>query len=133
MPDPRGVVAVFNASQDTVDMICAELTGHGYRCVPGHVTDVKQGETDFIAFIEQENPQVIVWDISPPYDKNWAFFQLIRSSTALRGRGMVLTTTHKTHLDQLAGENTGALEIIGKPYDLNLISQAVGRAMPTRV
>ena len=133
MADPRGVVAVFNASDDTVDMICAELDAHGYRCVPGHVADVKQGETDFVAFIEREDPQVIVWDISPPYDKNWAFFQLIRSSTALRGRGVVLTTTHKAHLDRLAGEATGALEIIGKPYDLNLISQAVERAMPTPV
>jgi len=33
----------------------------------------------------------------------------------------VLTTTHKQHLDALAGLDTGAIEIIGKPYDLGVI------------
>ena len=123
-------VAIFNASDDTVELLGLILNQRGFRTVSGHVTDVKRGETDFVAFITEHDPQVIIWDISPPYDKNWVFFTLLRTSVALSGRGVVVTTTHKAHLDRMAGTETGAIEIIGKPYDLEAIADAVVKAMP---
>jgi len=62
-----------------------------------------------------------IWDIAPPYERNWNFFKLLRSARPLDHCHIVLTTTHKQHLDTLAGHDTGAIEIIGKPYDLQVI------------
>lgn len=45
---------------------------------------------------------------------------------------MVLTTTHKQHLDTLAGQDTGAFEIIGKPYDFAEIVSAVAQGLKRR-
>jgi DNA-binding LytR/AlgR family response regulator len=45
---------------------------------------------------------------------------------------IVLTTTHLRHLNELAGETVDAFELIGKPYDLNAIVDAVERAMEAR-
>jgi DNA-binding response OmpR family regulator len=129
MPDPVRTVAIFNASDDTVQMLADILELHGFRGVNAHVSDVKRGKTDFMAFIHEHDPAAVIWDISPPYDQNWNFFQLLRSSAALKDRGVVVTTTHKTHLDQLAGQDTGAIEIIGKPYDLDLVIKAVREAV----
>lgn len=70
-----------------------------------------------------------MWDISPPYHLNWAFFQLLRSSHALDGRGIVLTTTHKGHLDALVGHDSKAVEIVGKPYDLALLITGIEHAL----
>jgi DNA-binding response OmpR family regulator len=74
-----------------------------------------------------------VWDISPPYEGNWNFFQLIRSSSALDGRGVVLTTTHKVHLDHFAEADSGALEIVGKPVDLADLVERIRHALQHRV
>jgi hypothetical protein len=52
--------------------------------------------------------------IAPPYDRNWHFFKLLRSSALLAHSALVLTTTHKQHLDTLAGTETGAIEVVGK-------------------
>lgn len=123
------VVAIFNASDDTVEMLEELLQSRGYRTANGHVADIKRGELDFVAFVAEHRPDVVIWDISPPYDKNWVFFQLLRTSASLEGCGVVVTTTHKGHLDALAGTDTGALEIIGKPYDLNRIVDAVQAAI----
>jgi DNA-binding response OmpR family regulator len=123
-------VAIFNASDDTVEMLAEILAAHAFRGVNGHVSDIKRGEMDFVAFIAEHDPGVVIWDIAPPYDKNWKFFQLLRSSNVLRGRGVVLTTTHKAHLDNMAGRDTGAIEILGKPYDLDLVVKAVQKALP---
>ncbi len=132
MTNTAPTIAIFDASDDTVDLLVLALNEGGFRTVTGHLAEVKRGATDFLAFIAEHDPQAIIWDIAPPYDRNWVFFELLRASTALAGRGVVLTTTHKAHLDQMAGQDTGAIEIIGKPYDLDAIVEAVRRALPTQ-
>ena len=126
---PLKTVAVFNASDDTVEMLKALLTLRGYRAVDGKVDDVKSGRVDFVAFLNQFKPDAIIWDIAPPYDRNWHFFQLLRTARPLAGCSLVLTTTNKHHLDALVGRDTGAFEIIGKPYDLQVIVDAVQRGI----
>jgi len=71
---------------------------------------------------------VIVYDISPPYDANWRFLRLVRSSELLKGRQFVITTTNKPALERLVGDSE-ALEIIGKPYDLGRVIEAVRTAL----
>jgi CheY-like chemotaxis protein len=68
---------------------------------------VKSGELDFVAFIEQHTPAVIVYDISLPYEANWNFLRLVRSSEPVKARPFVVTTTNKSALDALVGQTEG--------------------------
>ena len=128
MTETRPIIAVFNSSNDTVEMLRTVLEEQGFQTVVGHIPDLKKGELDLVAFIEHHAPSVIVYDISPPYEPNWTFLRLVRSSAAARNRHFVITTTNKPALDGLIGPNE-ALEIIGKPYDLNLVVAAVRAAL----
>jgi response regulator RpfG family c-di-GMP phosphodiesterase len=132
MADSNQTVAIFNASDDTVEMLKVLLSNRGYRVVSGHADEVKSGELDFIAYLKTHQPSAIIWDISPPYDRNWNFVQLIRELRPLDRCAFVLTTTHKQHLDALAKQDTGALEVIGKPYDLEAIVNAVVEGLKGR-
>jgi len=122
------IVAVFNSSADTVEMLRTVLERRGLHTVSGSIPDLKRGELDFISFVEHHKPAVIVYDMSPPYETNWAFLRLVRSSEPAKHCRFVLTTTNKPALDKLVGE-TDALEIIGKPYDLQRVVDAVERAL----
>ena len=124
----KPIIAVFNASDDTVELLRTALESQGFHTVVGHIPDVKSGELDLVAFIEHHAPSVIVYDISPPYDANWTFLRLVRNLEPVKGRPFVITTTNKPALDKLVGE-TEALEIIGKPYDLAQIVDAVRAAL----
>ena len=123
----EGVVALFNASDDTIDMVQKLLTGSGRAQVLiwCHFADLKKGIIDFGKYMEKHNPEVVIFDLSPPYDENWRFFKTMRDSKTMLGRGSVLTTTNKNRLDEVLGEDSHALEVVGRPKDLHEIDTAI--------
>jgi DNA-binding response OmpR family regulator len=126
----RQVVALVNASDDTVDMVQRMLDASGFSCLVGcHFADLKKGTIDFSRYVKRHNPDVVVFDISPPYQENWDFFRTLLDGTAMEGRGLVLTTTNKQRLDETVGGDSKALEIVGKPYDLDQIRGAIQAAL----
>src|SRR5262245_15315688 len=101
----KPTIAVFNSSSDTVDLLRTAPEAEGFQTGVGNIPDVKKGELDLVDFINQHTPAVIVYDISPPYDANWRFLRLVRSSEALQRLEFVLTTTNKPALDGLVGRS----------------------------
>ena len=100
----KPIIAVFNSSDDTVEMLRTALEADGLHTVPGHIGELEKGELDFVAFVEHHRPAVILYDISLPYDTNWTFLKLVRSSQPAQACRFVLTTTNKPALDKLVGE-----------------------------
>jgi len=127
----KSVVAVFNTNQDLVDTLVEIMEEEGFVAVHGHVTDFERGKEDLLGFLKKHDPDVILFDIPPPYADHWNFLKLVMSSHEMDGRGLVVTTTNKKHLDEAAGKND-AIEVVGKPYDLNRILQAVKHAAAHR-
>jgi DNA-binding response OmpR family regulator len=126
----RHVVALFNASDDTVEMVQRMLDASGYSCLVGcHFADLKKGRVDFARYLDLHSPEVVIFDISPPYKENWLFFKTLRDGPAMQGRGLVLTTTNKARLDEAVGDDSKAFEIVGKPYDLDEIKFAIQAAL----
>jgi hypothetical protein len=52
----------------------------------------------------------------------------MRDDEAMQGRGIVLTTTNKNRLDEVLGEDSRALEVVGRPKDLLEIGAAIKTA-----
>jgi hypothetical protein len=123
----EGIVALFNASDDTVDMVQAVLrnVGGAQKLVWCHFADLKKGVVDFGKFVSRYNPEVVIFNISPPYDTNWQFFKTLRDAEVMKGRGSVLTTTNKARLDEMVGTNSYALEVAGQPKDLHWLQVAI--------
>ncbi len=129
---PKPGVALINASDDTVEMVQRMLSASGIDCLTGcHFADLKKGNVDFGQFLAKYDPQVVIFDISPPYAENWQFFKTLRDAKTMERRGLVLTTTNKDRLDEIVGEDSTAIEIVGKPYDLQQITAAITVALRT--
>ena len=125
MADHNVVVAVFNTSPDTVDMLRLVLEHAGFIVVTAYTYELRDGDVDVEAFCRQHRPSVAVYDIALPYDANWRLFEHMRSLEALKDTQFVVTTTHEAHVRKIAGPNEELFEIVGKPYDLGLIVEAV--------
>ncbi len=70
-------MALFNASDDTIDMVQKLLTDSGgdQTLIWCHFADLKKGVVNFDNYMDKHNPEVVIFDLSPPYDENWRFLQ----------------------------------------------------------
>ena len=124
-------IAIINTSPDTVDLLKDVLEKAGFLVVTGYTHDVREGKLDLEMMMRVSNPVVILWDLAPPYDRNWAFLQLLRT-TVLKGRRLVLTATNKAHVEKLVGLDHQVYEVVGKAEDLDAIVRATKEASRAR-
>jgi len=122
------VVAIINASEDVARLLSDAATDEGYRPVVGFVPDFRDGEKDLASFLREHEPTAIVWDIAIPYDVNWRYVQDVRAGGVMRDCPTVLTTTNKRALEQIVGL-TEAIEILGRPFDLDEVFRALADAI----
>ena len=128
---PR-IIAVFNTNPEVLDLVRESLQAAGYATVVAHLDDLKRGRLDMIQFVEEHQPDVIVYDVAPPYDTNWTFLRLMRNSKVMAGRAFVVTTTNKRALEELIGPND-VVELLCKPFDLQQIVEACNAALAKQV
>lgn len=125
MTETLPVVAVINSSPDVVDMLRIWFEQAGFVVVGAQTWEVRDGEVDIEAFARQHQPRVVIYDLAPPYEPNWRLLQHMRRMPAMQGREFVLTSTNVQQVQRLINPEEPVLEIIGKPYDLDQLLQAV--------
>jgi hypothetical protein len=123
------VVAILNTNDDTVEMLRIMIESEGMVAVSAQVNDLRRGQLDFGGFLEEHDPKVIIYDVPPPYDRSWLFFEHLRALPAMRDRNLVVTSTNPARVQQIANPDLPILEIIGKPYDLQMIIDAVKKGL----
>lgn len=127
------VVAVVNTNPDLVELLKARIEAAGFVVLVMHVADIRAG-LDLGSVLAQHDPQVIVYDVVMPYERNWRFFEHLRE-TVFKNRRFVLTTPNKVALQPLVGRDESIYEVLDDRDDIDAIVQAVreaSRARPTR-
>ena len=121
-------VAVLNASDDVVELLRILFEQHGYVVISAHIDDIKRGAVDLQQFVESHQPDAVLYDVAPPYDRQWAFMNHMRALPLLADVPFVLTSTNPARVREVAGTDAQIIEIVGKPYDLDNILAAVDAA-----
>ena len=127
---PR-IVAIFNTNAEVLELVRESLQQAGFQTVMAHIDDLKRGRLDMIQFVEEHNPDVMVYDVAPPYDTNWTFLRLMRNSKVMQGRAFVVTTTNKRALEELIGPNDAvelALQAVRSATDRRRVHHRVREA-----
>jgi CheY-like chemotaxis protein len=129
MPTTRPpVIAIINSSPDIVEMLRVAFEHAGFVVVSTFTYLIRDGEVDLEAFIEQHQPQVIVYDIAPPYVNNWNLFRHLNQLPALKDRPFVITSTNPVRVRELAQTDQEVSEIVEIPYVITQLIETVRAA-----
>lgn len=123
----KQVALVINTSPDTVEMLRIVLEQADFTVLSGYTYEISSGHVNLESMLRMHSPNVVVYDIAPPYDRNWDLFQHLQRSV-LKACPIVLTSTNPARLKEMVGANGTVYEIVGKPYDLDKIVQAAKAA-----
>jgi DNA-binding NarL/FixJ family response regulator len=123
------VVAVFNSNRDVVEMLRLALEQAGLVVVSGHIDGARRGEQRLTDFVQEHDPQVILYDLVPPYDRSWRFLEHFRDAPAMKRRRFVITSTNAARTREIIRTAEHVHEIVGKPYDIDEIVRAVKTAV----
>jgi CheY-like chemotaxis protein len=112
----KPLVAVFDSADDVIEMLGQVLDDHGFQTVVGRIAEIQNGVLDLVAFLDEHDPQVILFDLPRPYEQDLNFLRLLTTTDGLKHRGCVLMTTHEQALKVVFHSADGQPSIIGKPY-----------------
>lgn len=87
---PPVTVAIVNTSPDTVDLLRMPLERAGFVVVSCFTHDIRDGKTDFEAFMRMHRPSVIAYDIAVPYTNNFRLYEHVRGMPAVQDGSIVL-------------------------------------------
>lgn len=131
MPDEHPVRAlVMDSSPDTLDLLRHYLEFHGFAVETCNLGRLRREGIDVADTIARVHPDVIVFDIALPYDVNWEVCAALQQDPRIEAP-FVLTTTNRAAVERLTGAR-GVIEILGKPYDLEHIAEAMRAAVAAR-
>jgi CheY-like chemotaxis protein len=131
MSEKVPVVAILNSNDDVVELLRMALEQAGLVVVSAHVDAVKRGDASLFEFMKEHRPDVVLYDVVPPYDRSWRFLEHLRETT-MCGQSFVITSTNPKRAAELAGTTEDIYEIVGKPYDIHGIVDAVRGAARIR-
>jgi hypothetical protein len=126
------VVAIINTSPDTVHILTDLFERAGFLVATTYTHHIRDGTINLEAFLRTHQPGVIVYDIAPPYERNWEFLQHLRQTT-LAGYRFVLTTTNPSRVEPLVGGDERVYEVVDKEGDLGVILRATREALRARM
>ena len=132
MPEAPIVVAIVNTNPDMVRLLRVNLEGAGFVVIVVHIEDIKTAQGDVEAIIERHNPRVIIYDVMPPYDVNWRFFDHLRCTKAFQGRHFVITTVNVSQVQRIVGKEPVVYEVVGEASDIQQVVRAVREATRAR-
>jgi DNA-binding NarL/FixJ family response regulator len=125
MPEDSPLIACVNSSEDVALLLRDLMVAEGYRALH-HITPLRYGTQPMIDFLTQLQPDVVLYTVSLPYAESWAECQQLQAAVP-RAR-FVVTTTNKKALDLIIGP-TPAIEVIGRPFDIDEVCAAVRHAL----
>ena len=125
------MVAVVNTNPDIVELLKARIEAAGFIVLVLHISDIRSG-LDLGAVLKQHDPQVIVYDLVAPFERNWRLLQHLRSNS-FKDRRFVLSAPNAAALGRLAGRDEKIYEILDDGTDVDAIVQAVREAARSRL
>lgn len=126
------LVYLINTNWDTLELLQIAMEQNGFATAACLSAKLKTGEVSFEAECKRRAPSAVIYDIGPPYEREWRFMQELTQTRSCAGIPFIVTTTNEPRLRRYIGPTEPVLELFNKPYELDRLVDAVRHAVERR-
>jgi DNA-binding NarL/FixJ family response regulator len=121
-------IAIVSAGTEDPESLRAGLEAEGFEAVVARLPEIRTGELDLVTFLEEHDPEVIVYQLGVPYPQSLTFLRLLQDTAIARHRAWVLTAGDPAAVADLLDAAATIPEVTAP----EAIVQAVRRALAGR-
>jgi hypothetical protein len=109
------------------------LEAAGFETEAARIGEIRSGELDLLIFLEEYDPDLIVYELAPPYPHSLTFMRLLQSTPLARRRRWLLATTDRQAVVDLLGPTDAVLDIPARNEDPGSVVQGVRRELEQKL
>jgi CheY-like chemotaxis protein len=126
---PMTNVLLLSTRPESMGVLQDQLQQAGYPTRGQLIGELQSGQRNYLEVLAESEPDVIVYDLAPPYPAQWSFYELLRSSELSTPLVFILTSSDKPRLEQVVGE-IGSLQFTDDPLSLARLVAELQRVAP---
>lgn len=119
---------IINSSPDTCEMLEEFFQCEGWDTAIMPLKPLRDQLLTGRDLMLTHRPDAILGDVAIPYEANWTTLQRLRQDPAVTVP-VIITTTNEAVVRRLVGPGERLQEVVGKPYDLRQLQDAILIAM----
>lgn len=109
-------VAIINSNREIADTMELYIAHEGYKTVVRIWPEIEKQEGGINKFFEDENPDVVLWDISEDYEKELEYINKVKNSVEGQSRRFVVTSQYPSEVRSKIYDKGMELTFMGEPF-----------------
>src|SRR5689334_9778943 len=104
---PTALIAIVESTEELATLLSQVFKDEGLRTAIAISPELRLSLSAGEAFLRQNDPRVVIYDICVPFEENWQFFCRLVATSAAAGRYFILTSPNVVALESMVGPAAG--------------------------
>src|SRR5262245_42363709 len=105
------LIYVVNTDLDTLELLEVFFAQSGFAMAGCLSSELRRGDIDLGSECERFHPVALVYDVGPPYEREWQFLRGLVQTASCADIPLIVTTTNEERLRRCVGHNERVLEL----------------------
>jgi hypothetical protein len=120
-------IAILNANPSCTGPVQAVLQDAGFETVAAGLGEIRAGELDVLAFLQEHDPDLVVYEACAPYPQSLTLMRLLQNVPGARHRPWMVLAPDPAAVVELLGPTDAIVPLPAGPGAAVDVVQAVRR------
>jgi CheY-like chemotaxis protein len=125
-------IAILSRDPDVAARLRTALEGAGFETETARLAEICSGELDLLAFFEEHAPDLVIYEVAPPFPQGLTLMRLLQSTPPGRQRRWLLAAADREAVVELLGPTDAVVEVPAPGADAAPLVETVRRELAPR-
>lgn len=104
-------IAILSGDSEVAARLRTPLEQAGFETETAQLAEVRSGELDVLTFFEEHDPDLVIYELAPPFAQGLTFMRLLQAVPMARHRRWLIATADRQAVVDLVGPTDAVVEV----------------------